>query len=212
MRRSYDASPIDGYACSCKQIDMTITDHIAVRLTDGTEAALRPVTPGDKHLLRAGFDRLSERSRYLRFLTPMPTLGPRQLAYLSSPDHLDHVALGLVDGDEPVGVGRWVRMHRPGDAADLAITVVDAYQGKGAGRALLVALASTARHRGVTRFHLDVLAENRVMLGLLERYGPLSTHEDGVVHLVVPVDRVERPPYPEAELAALIDGAAHSAG
>ena len=42
---------------------------------------IRPIRPHDKEGLLAGFERLSEDSRYKRFLTPMDTLTSSQLRY-----------------------------------------------------------------------------------------------------------------------------------
>ena len=40
-----------------------------ITLRDGARVTLRPIAPGDKPLLAASFERLSEESRYRRFFT-----------------------------------------------------------------------------------------------------------------------------------------------
>ena len=50
---------------------------LQVMLRDETMVLVRPVEPGDKGLIRAGFDRLSEEARYRRFLTATSELGSR---------------------------------------------------------------------------------------------------------------------------------------
>ena len=40
-----------------------------VTLRDGARVTLRPIAPEDKPLIAASFERLSEESRYRRFLT-----------------------------------------------------------------------------------------------------------------------------------------------
>ncbi|MDH4309480.1 MAG: GNAT family N-acetyltransferase, partial [Acidimicrobiia bacterium] len=117
------------------------SDVPAVSLADGTVFVVRPVTPEDRDLIQNGFEHMSERSRYLRFFGPMPTLSRRQLAYLSQPDQAHHIAVGLLDEDRPVGIGRWVRFDDDPDSADVAVTVLDSYQGRGAGRILVEVLA-----------------------------------------------------------------------
>src|SRR5436853_470501 len=67
-----------------------------VRLADGTVIALRPLLPGDGNLLEAGFGRLSEQSRYRRFLAPVPRLTESMLAFLTSVDGVNHRAWGAV--------------------------------------------------------------------------------------------------------------------
>ena len=60
--------------------------------------------------LRAGFERLSEESRYRRFLAPMQELSGSMLRYLTEVDHHDHEALVAVGADGTlVGVARSVR-------------------------------------------------------------------------------------------------------
>lgn len=180
-------------------------------LEDGTIFEVRPVTPDDKNLLASGFERMSERSRYLRFLGPMPTLSRRQLAYLSELDHHDHVAVGLLDGSEPVAIGRWVRFEDEPADADVAITVVDEYQRRGVGRVVIQVLALVARHRGVRWLHFDVLAENDAMLKLLDRLGAVRTPSGPVVHAVLDAESVEAPIGMTGDLLGAVDDAAHKA-
>lgn len=180
-------------------------------LEDGTIFGVRPITPDDKPLLEAGFRQLSERSRYLRFLGPMPALSRRQLAYLSELDQLDHVAVGLLDGTQPVAVGRWVRFDDQPMDADVAVTVVDDYQGRGVGRLVVQVLAMIARHRGVRWLHFDVLAENAAMLRLLDRLGAVRTPSGPVIHGVLDADSVPPPVGIVGDLLAAVDAAARKA-
>jgi GNAT superfamily N-acetyltransferase len=174
-------------------------------LADGAILAIRPVTADDKALILDGFERLSERSRYLRFLTPTPTLSRAQLAYLSELDQIDHVGLGFLEGETPVAIGRWVRFDDDPEAADVALTVVDDFQGRGVGRLVIQALVATARHRGVRWLHFDVLAENVAMLALLDRFDAVRTTSPPVVHGVLDVASVVVPAELSDELALLID-------
>ncbi len=56
--------------------------------------------------------------------------------------------------------------------ADLALLVVDAFQGVGVGRTLLARLASAALARGVDTFRGMVLVDNTPMLRLLRVLAP----------------------------------------
>lgn len=180
-------------------------------LRDGSQVGLRPVTSDDKPLLLSGFSRLSPRARYLRFLAPAERLSAGQLAYLSEIDHHDHVAWGVLDGDDAAAVGRWVRLDDEPWAADVAVTVLDDYQRRGIGRMLLEVLAVSARARGVGVFHFDVLAENDAMLGLLGSLGAVRTGQNGVVHLVLDVSRVRPPDVVDGDLIGLLEAARRSA-
>jgi GNAT superfamily N-acetyltransferase len=148
---------------------------IAVALRDGSRVRVRPVGPGDRELLRAGFERLGPASRYQRFLAPMAELSEEDITYLTDVDHHDHEALAAIDeatGDG-VGVARFVRCAGRPDTAEAAVTVIDDWQGRGVGTALLELLAERARAEGVVRFTALLLAENRDMLEVLEAIGPL---------------------------------------
>ncbi len=158
-------------------------------LRDGSQVEVRPIEAEDKDLIRRGFDRLSPESRYRRFLTPLPELDDSALNYLTEIDHHDHEALIALDAVTGAGVGvaRFVRLPGDRDSAEVAVTVVDDWQGRGLGTALLGALADRAREEGVRRFTALVLAENTDMLGLLGELGSTRVldREQGTVELAV---------------------------
>jgi GNAT superfamily N-acetyltransferase len=136
---------------------------------------LRPIRSSDKVQLRAGFERLGPQSRYQRFLVPMDQLTEAVVEYLTQVDHHDHEAIVALDDatGEGVGVARFVRLTDRHDTAEAAVTVVDDWQGRGVGTLLLDRLADRARSEGIARFWAVLLAENRDMLDLLERLGPV---------------------------------------
>ncbi len=184
---------------------------VTARLRDGSVIRLRPVTADDKRLLVDGFNRLSPRARYLRFLAPADHLTPRQLAYLSEVDHHDHVAWGALDGEASAGVGRWIRLDDDPTACDVAITILDDYQRRGIGRVLLQTLAVSARARGIGLMHFDVLAENEAMKRLLESIGAVATEEGAVVHYLADVSRISGPEVVDGDVVGLLEAAYRSA-
>ena len=151
---------------------------VEVELRDESWVGIRPIEAGDKDALLAGFNRLSDESRYKRFLTSMDTLTPSQLAYLTEVDHHDHEALVALDlaGGGLVGVGRYVR--EDGDRAEAAVTVADDWQGLGLGTALTRVLAGRAVEEGIACFTALLLAQNREMFGLLEAVGEVKVREN----------------------------------
>ena len=101
----------------------------------------------DRQLLLRGFERLSPESRYRRFLAAMPELSEEMVRYLTEIDHHDHEAIAALDArtGEGIGVARYVRDPQRRDAAEVAVTVIDDWQGKGVGTLLLEALGARAR-------------------------------------------------------------------
>ena len=65
--------------------------------------------------------------------------------------------------------------------------MIDDYQGKGLGGALLRHLAAIGRDAGLSEFVAEVLAENAPMLKVFERSGlPMSEkHEGPLVHVTL---------------------------
>jgi GNAT superfamily N-acetyltransferase len=142
-------------------------------LRDGARVAVRPIEPDDKVELRAAFDRLSDESRYRRFLMPMKRLSPAMLRYFTEVDHHEHEALVAVDPPTGaiVGVARYIKTG--GGRAEAAVTVADDWQGRGLGSLLLEELADHARGEGVRYFTALVLAQNDAMIALLRALGPV---------------------------------------
>jgi GNAT superfamily N-acetyltransferase len=153
------------------------------------QVEIRPIEPDDKDALARGFDRLSDRSRYRRFLSPRGPLTEAELIYLTEVDHHDHEALVAVEPEtgEGVGVARFVRSTEDPKLAELAVAVADDWQGHGVGSMLAAELAKRARDEGITCFTALALAENDAMLGLLQELGEVRSGrpELGTVELAV---------------------------
>jgi GNAT superfamily N-acetyltransferase len=169
-------------------------DVTEVALRDGSRVEIRALSAADKTGLASGFERLSERSRYRRFLSPIPQLTPRQLAYFTEVDHHDHEALVAIEpaSRHGLGVARFVRSRDDPSEAEFAVAVADDWQGRGLGTELLRRLAARAREEGITWFTGLVLGENRSMLRLLSALGDVEQRpgESGTVEvrLHVPED------------------------
>jgi RimJ/RimL family protein N-acetyltransferase len=138
-------------------------------LRDGSRVLIRPVQSADAPLLADGFARLSATSRWMRFLTPKKELSPAELRFLTDLDHHDHEALGALDHRDGrgVGVARYVRQADDPWGADVAVTIVDEWQGRGLGTELLARLSDRAREENIQRFTALVAAENVAVGGLL---------------------------------------------
>jgi GNAT superfamily N-acetyltransferase len=159
--------------------------------TEPPPVRVRPVRRSDAGLLLRGFERLSEESRYQRFLAPMPELSESMVRYLTDVDHHDHEALVALDAatGEGVGVARYVRDLKDPRRAEAAVTVIDDWQGRGVGTLLLELLAGRAREEEIESFTALLLASNDEMMELLESLGPVRVvdRQAGTVEVETPL-------------------------
>ena len=158
------------------------------RLRDGTPVLVRAILPEDKARLQAGLRRMSEQSRYYRFMSYVNRLSDAQLRYLTEIDYVNHLAWIALDPSEPdfpvLGVARCIRIEGEPDAAEAAVAVVDSHHGRGLGTLLLGLLAGAASRSGIRRFRAHVLADNVAMLHLFRDLGAAIEPEDATVRLV----------------------------
>jgi GNAT superfamily N-acetyltransferase len=185
-----------------------IAEEVSMRTVT---VAVRPIEPGDKAKLVVAFERLSDASRYRRFLSPHGQLSKSELRYLTEVDHHDHEALVAFDTltGEGMGIARYVRYaHRP-DSAEIAVAVADEWQSHGVGTTLMHALADRAREEGIGRFTAFMLAENDAMAHLLGELGETRVVEVGQGTVELAVDLPARGLNPE--LASWLRSAAHGA-
>jgi len=132
-------------------------------LIDGI--TIRPLRNGETNLIRAVFDRLSARSRRLRFGGAKTELLPPELDRLAQVDGDHHVLVAFVDC-EPVGIAR---LARQGEAAEVAVEVADAWQGRRVGSILMSRLTADANAAGIKRLYASVSPENAASRALMER-------------------------------------------
>jgi acetyltransferase len=155
-----------------------------IALRDGRRVRVRPIRPGDAELELRFFAGLSARSRYHRFMQHLPELSPRMLARFTQLDYDRELALVALHNNEFIAVGRYAP-NPDGRTAEFALTVGDAWQAKGLGRALLERLCEAARAAGYEALYGHVLAENREMLELAARMGFVDATREGSETTVV---------------------------
>ena len=152
-------------------------DGESLLLRDGRYSRLRAITPASKPLLAAAIRRMSPESLRRRFFSPRRELSEIELERLTAMDGWNRYALGLcttaADGTlEGIGVARFARLPDDPRAAEIAITVVDAYQGQGLGKALLARLFAAAMTRGIEGLQAIVLPDNAPIFSLFAKYVP----------------------------------------
>ncbi|GIJ48097.1 GNAT family N-acetyltransferase [Virgisporangium aliadipatigenens] len=127
----------------------------------GRVVRLRPVTPADETALRALHERVSERSRFLRFFSGGAAFDGEITRLVRPPDG-DHLALLAEDTDAVVAVASYERVSPT--EAEFAALVDDARQGDGIGTLLIEELLAHARRTGLTALIGEVLPTNAAML------------------------------------------------
>lgn len=133
--------------------------QVETNLADGANALLSPLASGDRLLLVEGLAELSIESRYARFGQGVGSLTEAELEYLSNIDLRNHVAWGGAIDGEGAGVGRYIRSD-DGVRAEIAVTVLDRYQGRGLGTLLFSALTAVAKADGISEFCFEFVPEN----------------------------------------------------
>ncbi len=166
---------------------------ITTTLRDGTPVLLRPVTPADRERLKKGFELLSQQSRYLRFFSSAEELTDEQLRYFTEVDQVNHVAWGALNPHDPdfpgYGIARFVRLEEDPDTAEAAVTVLDAYQGRGLGTLLIALLVVLARRVGVKTLRGTILPANRHFVAWLHNLGAKTHYQDGALRVEMAVDQ-----------------------
>ena len=179
-----------------------------VTLRSGDVVRIRQVRPDDLQALARAYANLGEESRYRRFFTVMPELPEATLKAAVEVDHTDHEALVAVPllSTEIIGECRFIRARDQPNTAEVGVTVVDAWQGRGLGPVLLARLSEHAMEAGIEYFTTEVLAENRTMLALLRGLGQVETESHGPV-VTASVELAEPPRQSGPDLLDLLTAA-----
>lgn len=149
------------------EIESDITTEVTVA---GLRLLVRPIRPTDKELLQTGFGAMSAESRAQRFHGSVSQLSPSTLRYFTEIDYVNHFAVVVLDLETDltgVGFGRYIRIRDRPDAAEIALAVIDCYQGRGIGTVVVDALTATALSAGIDSFVVSVRLDNLPMRALL---------------------------------------------
>ncbi|MFL6123174.1 GNAT family N-acetyltransferase [Actinophytocola sp.] len=155
------------------------TEGVRALLADGRVVLIRALGADDAGTVLSLHKRLSEHDSYLRFFgsgTRVVDVTARRITRTSDGTH---AAVGAWLGEELVGAADYETMPG-GTTAEIALVVDGTVQARGLGTLLLEHLGSLARHRGVTRFVAEVLAENHRMIRVFADAGlPYRMTTDG---------------------------------
>ena len=165
--------------------------QLILSLRDGDRVLFRPITPEDRDRIVRGMLMLSPESRYLRFFSPVSRLSDKQLDHQTEVDQHNHVAWGALDPDNfehpGFGIARFIRLPDDPISAEMAVTVLDAYQKKGIGTLLLAVMYLRAIDVGVKNLLGNLLPENKSLITWLNSLHATSHYEDGMHRMRLPV-------------------------
>jgi GNAT superfamily N-acetyltransferase len=116
--------------------------------------------------MRHLFYALSQQTIYYRFMSMIKRIPRKQIRDFVFIDHRNEVAIvGTLPeayGEDIIAVGRYW-LDPKSNRAEVAFTVVDAWQKRGIGTFLFRYLIRVARRNGIRGFTAEVLSENKAM-------------------------------------------------
>ncbi len=164
-----------------------------IQLPDGMEITIRPIRPEDAEMEKDFVARMSDESKYFRFMDTIRELTQPMLVRFTQIDYDREMALVATIEDEngmekQIGVSRYVT-NPDGESVEFALAVADDWQKHGIGRKLMTALIDCARMKGYRAVVGDVLALNTKMFRLMTSLGfTIHPHPDDTA-----VKRVVKP-------------------
>jgi acetyltransferase len=151
-------------------------------LRDGTRVIVRPIRPEDRQIEREFVQKLSEESKYFRFMSALRELNEAMLNRFTQINYDREMALIAVVCENAleteIGVARYF-VNADGTSCEFAVAVADAWQHRGVGSKLILSLVEVARARGLQVMEGIVMAGNHKMLGLMDALGFSIRSEPG---------------------------------
>ena len=159
------------------------------QLADGTDIVSRPIRPEDAGIETAFIARLSEQSKYFRFMRALHELTPEMLVRFTQIDYdreMALIAVTQVGAEEiEIAVARYIT-NPDATSCEFAIVVADEWTKKGIGSQLLRQLMAVAKARGLRTMEGEALSDNRPMLDMAKGLGfsVLTSKDDPGVMLL----------------------------
>jgi len=155
------------------------------KMRDGRPVTIRPIRAEDEPLMRNFHAALSDRTVYLRYLSPMllsERVTHERLSRVCHCDYAREIAL-VIEAEENgqkviIGVGRLSKMKINEEEARITMLVSDDYQGQGLGEELLRRLVAVARAEKIERILAVMSPENTSMQKLCRKLGFSSMQAD----------------------------------
>ncbi|MCX7099375.1 MAG: GNAT family N-acetyltransferase [Methylococcales bacterium] len=144
------------------------------QLSNGVNITIRPIRPEDAVMEKDFVHRLSERTKYFRYMQALQELTPEMIVRFTQIDYDREMAFVAVTEDHnmpgELGVGRYM-MNPDGNSVEFALVVADDCHCLGIGTKLMRTLMQTAKSKGMSFFEGEVLVVNKPMLSLVKKLG-----------------------------------------
>jgi acetyltransferase len=155
------------------------------KMKDGTPVVIRPISAEDEMLMRGFHASLSDRTVYMRYLSPMMLsnrITHERLARMTHNDYDREIAL-VVEGEKNrqkviMGVARLSKLRGTNEEARFTMLISDHYQGQGLGKELLNRIIAIGRNENIARIIALMAPENEAMKKLCRSAGFSSFEVD----------------------------------
>jgi ribosomal protein S18 acetylase RimI-like enzyme len=150
-----------------------------VEIRGGEQILIRPVRMSDSEALQDLLYRLSVESTYQRFFQYKKAHPDEEIQALVDLDEERNLALVACRQNRSADIVGMVRydVDPATGLADLGFVVLDEWQGRGIGSALMRRVAEIGKARGLAGFTADVLPTNELMLGVFHQCGLIVNSE-----------------------------------
>lgn len=135
---------------------------------------LGAVLPSSREQISNSLKDMSSVSIRNRFMGSKKEFSSKELEYLTNLDGWDHYAIGIEERAAPhrgVAVARLVRSQTEKLEAEIAITVIDEYQGLGLGSLLIRLITLAASERELETLTFTTLPQNSELKHLILKIG-----------------------------------------
>ena len=168
----------------------TSGEHVGLMVLYTGAVDVHEIDVTDGHVLDEVFAGLSVESRYQRYLTPMPTLPAQARRALTTIVGCCHMAVAAFVDGKAIGLARVIDIG--GDRAELAIEIVDAWQGRGVGTRLGSWIRDRAATLGYTELVAETSAGNSRAQALMRKVFPdlVARREGTVTVFTIPVGSI----------------------
>ncbi len=147
-------------------------------MKDGRQVTFRPIRAEDETMVYRFHETLSDRSVYMRYLSPMllsERVAHERLSRVCHCDYARDIAL-VVEGEENeqreiFAIGRLSKFRGEDEEAILTMLVSDRFQGQGIGKELIKRLVDIARSEKIKRIVSVTSPENDIMHKLWSQIG-----------------------------------------